>query len=378
MTGGALGLNDFLTSHRVEWDNRPCARGTWRSNATKSACLGRSDIRDDYRKIAEELIGEGRALLARDKTNAAEAEEWQKPALNVLRYIKAESYEAREERHGGFLEWAGTTLSERARKHNVRLTLDALEAAMSAPPAPTPSEAHATPPRHTRPVGPPEHSFDENLWAGLADEVERMRVVEETAQALGVALPQTIEWSGSGSYQPATDTVSLPGNMHGESADGYRATVAHELQHKVQAERGPQLRAYASARGSLQMLARELVQPDESLPWQLRATTMLAGVSAYVTFVVLGKTIGYQQELEADSAAATVTSAGIVVDWLQQAAARDLENSRMNDHGKTWLERVTSQVSRALDDDHPSFEARIDAARQRQDRPDDAKQTPSR
>ncbi len=313
--------------------------------------------------MAAEIIEAGKALLAAHATRPNEVEAWQRPALNVLRYLGADGYETREERHAGFVEWAAGTFSERARKHNIRLTLDALEEAVL-----------AEDPRELPRPSPPAHAPDEvfsDAWTAAVEEEKRVRLVEAAAKALGVAMPQTIKWSASGgAYDPTTDTLWLPDRTSGETPDELKATAGHELQHKVQAEAGPRLHAYSAARGSLERLARELITPDDSLPIHLRATTMLAGASAYATFVLLGKTVGYQQELDADNASARVASPGAAINSLRKGHAAAQQRGYRAEQGKTWAERVALRVSRALEDDHPTLQARIDNLRRQEDDPE--------
>src|SRR5882724_11629510 len=62
----------------------------------------------------------------------------------------------------------------RARKHNIRITVEALEAALDAPEAAMPMPR----PRREKPAEP------------NVDEAERMRLVKDAAETLGVELPR--------------------------------------------------------------------------------------------------------------------------------------------------------------------------------------------
>jgi hypothetical protein len=323
-----------------------------------------------------EVVAEGKALLAQDVVRAADAEKWQKEALNILHLMGAQGYNAREARFGGFLEWAGSTFFERTRRDNIRLTISALEESIlhpesavgAAPPAPIPAAAAP---------GPVEYVFNDVARTRLTEEAERMRLVEEVAHTLSVALPQTIEWSENGaSYDGNTDTLLLPADASRYSNDEYKALIGHELQHVVQSDEQPELTMhYDRARDSLRYLARELVTHDDSLPMHLRATTILAGVSAYATFVLLGKTIGYERELDADTASARVASPQAAIGLLEKASddrrAWDAEQRAHEQYRvRTWFERVispiTDRVADALESEHPSIEARIERLRKQE------------
>jgi hypothetical protein len=294
-----------------------------------------------HRDLAADLIERGHVLLVEGKTRGSEAAKWKKSALKLLKYLDDDLYEQRRREYTGFTEWATSAISPRAAAAYVERTLDALERACRAP---------------DKPDDPGSDLQQKRVTS------EEMRLVEETAATLGVELPGTIikgTGAGDARYAPSIDRMVIPDRNFYASDDEFKSTVGHELGHKKQHEDTMIPGAYLSARSGLRELARQLVRPDDSLPLHLQATTMLAGVGAYTTFVLLGKTVGHRLELEADLAGAKASSPEARASAMRKAATEleAINVERVSE--KTWAERVMSRVALALEDEHPSYQTRI-------------------